>query len=74
MTNMESSREVCCGRLFYAEIVSGITVLECCQCGSFWRMAPDGTLAAIARRQGTTELNKRRPKAASLSPRALEPR
>jgi hypothetical protein len=28
---------VCCGQLFYAELVKNIVVLECCRCGRRWR-------------------------------------
>ena len=46
--DMESN-DVCCGKLFFAEIVEGKVVLECCTCGRVWPIGEDGRLATSAR-------------------------
>ena len=30
-------KDVCCGQLFYAELIKNVVVLECCRCGRRWR-------------------------------------
>ncbi len=40
----------CCGKLFFAEMISGLVVLECCTCGKLWRKHVDGSLVALERR------------------------
>lgn len=47
LTDVEP-RDVCCGRLFYAEVVDGNVILQCCVCGKLWGTEPGGRLAPIA--------------------------
>ena len=71
--DMESRTEICCGKLFYAEVVSGITVLECCDCGSFWRTEPGHGLIALARHQNSQGLAGRRLEPAGGSVKLAKP-
>jgi hypothetical protein len=36
------SEEVCCGKLFYAEVIKNVVVLECCTCGKRWQAQSKG--------------------------------
>ena len=44
--NMET-KNLCCGRLFYAEIVEGRIVLEGCTCGKLWETNSEGGLVPL---------------------------
>jgi hypothetical protein len=65
MTGMDmESKEVCCGKFFFAEIVDGKVVLECCSCGRIWPIGTDGRLAPSAR----LDMNKSRTDGQQRSP------
>lgn len=36
------TEEVCCGKLFYAEVIKNVVVLECCTCGKRWQAQSKG--------------------------------
>ncbi len=61
--NMET-KNLCCGRLFYAEIVDGRIVLECCTCGKLWETTSEGGLVPLGER-GSVETSGNPPLAAA---------
>ena len=61
--NMET-KNLCCGRLFYAEIVEGRIVLECCTCGKLWETNSEGGLVPLVE-QDPAEAAVDRPLAAA---------
>ena len=52
--NMESN-DLCCGRLFFAEIVDGRVVLECCTCGKLWETTSQGGLAPLVQEEAAVD-------------------
>ena len=45
--------ELCCGKLFYAELVDDVMVLECCMCGKRWQAASKGAFVPLEKCDGT---------------------
>lgn len=45
------TENLCCGRLFFAEIVEGRVVLECCTCGTLWETTSEGGLAPLVQQE-----------------------
>ena len=46
------TNELCCGKLFYAELVDDVMVLECCTCGKHWQAQSKGGFIPLDKGDG----------------------